>query len=460
MKGGFWTLAAAGYLGACLLLGGASAAGAAANAVLQLLGLGLIVALLWRRDFALPHGAKGPAWIAAGLLAIGLLSLLPLPPGLGSSLPLRGEVIEAFRLIGLPAPSLSASLAPAWTVNSLLHLLPAAAMFLLVLRLPNDERRLLPTVVLAVAGASVVLGAFQLIGGPGSPLRFYTVTNLTSPVGFFSNANHEATLLLCALPLTAVLAGRMATRRSRSKRSGGAIISVAIAVFIVAGIAISGSSAGYGLAVPAAVASFLIYRRTVAGRIAKGWWAALAGALILFALAGLQGPLGKEAFDADVTSQPTSRRVLAATTVEIIEDSFPVGTGLGTFSTVYRRYEDPGRVTRQFANHAHNDYLEAVMELGLGGVLLILGFLLWWALRSYQVWTRDFQGAALARAGSAMIGIVLAHSIVDYPLRTAAIVAVFALACGFMVAPVPRRGSEEAADDEDSAEPLRHIEAA
>ena len=171
----------------------------------------------------------------------------------------------------------------------------------------------------------------------------------------------------------------MATRRSRSKRSGGAIISVAIAVFILAGIAISGSSAGYGLAVPAAVASFLIYRRTVAGRIAKGWWAALAAFAILFALAGLQGPLGKEAFEADMTSQPTSRRVLAATTVEIIEDSFPVGTGLGTFSTVYRRYEDPSRVTRQFANHAHNDYLEAVLELGLAGILLILGFLFWWA---------------------------------------------------------------------------------
>lgn len=459
MKGGFWTVAAAAYLGACLLLGGASAAGAAANALLQLLGLGLIVVLLWQRDFSLPHAAKGPAWIAAGLLAIGLLSLIPLPAGLWSSLKLRGEVIEAFRLLGLPTPALSASLAPPWTLNSLLHLLPPAAMFLLVLRLPNDERRLLPTVVLAVAGASIVLGAFQLMGGPPSPARFYDVTNLTSPVGFFSNANHEATLLLCALPLAAVLAGRMATRRSRSKRSGGAIISVAIAVFLLAGIAISGSSAGYALAVPAAVASFLIYRRTVAGRIAKGWWAALAGAALLFALAGLQGPLGREAFEADVTSQPTSRRVLAATTLEVVKDSFPVGTGLGTFSTVYRRYEDPGRVTRQFANHAHNDYLEALLELGLAGVLLILGFLFWWAWRSYQVWTRDYQGAALARAGSAMIGIVLAHSIVDYPIRTAAIAAVFALGCALMVPPAPRRGSDEPAE-EDASERLRHIEAA
>ena len=35
-----------------------------------------------------------------------------------------------------------------------------------------------------------------------------------------------------------------------------------------------------------------------------------------------------------------------------------------------------------------------------------------------------------------MIGIVLAHSIVDYPIRTAAIVAVFAFGCALMVPPV------------------------
>lgn len=456
MRGGFWALAAAVYLGACLLLGGASAAGVAANAFLQLTGLGLIVALLWQRNFALPDGARGPLWIGGALLLVGLLSLVPL--GLGSGLPLRAEVIDAFRLIGMAPPALSGSLAPSWTLNSLLHLLPAAAMFLLVLRLPNEDRRRLPTVLLAVAGASVVLGAFQLMGGSDSPLRFYDVTNKTSPVGFFANVNHEATLLLCALPLTAVIAGRMATRRSRSKRSGGAIISVAVAIFIIAGIAISGSSAGYGLALPTAVASFLIYRRTVAGRVGAGWWGALGVLALVFAYAGLQGPLGKENFEADLAEQPSSRRVMASTTVEIIKDSFPVGTGLGTFSTLYRRYEDPSKVTRQFANHAHNDYVEAVLELGAAGLLLILAFLLWWGRRSYQVWTRDFEGAALARSGSVIIGIVLAHSIVDYPIRTAAIVAVFAFGCALMVPPLARRSSAEPAE-EDSSERLRHIEA-
>jgi O-antigen ligase len=393
------------------------------------------------------------------LLLVGLLSLVPMPASLWSGQQLRAEVIEAFRLMGTDPPSLAASLAPPSTLQSLLHLIPAAAMFLLVLRLTNEDRRRLPAVLLGVAAVSVVLGAFQLFGGPESPLRFYQITNRTSPVGFFANANHEATLLLCALPLTAFIAGRMASRRSQSKRSGGAVMSVAIAIFILAGIGISGSSAGYGLALPAAMASFLIYRRAVAGRLAKGWWAALAGLALLFVFAGVQGPLGKETLQSEVaSSHSSSRRVLAATTVEIIKDTFPVGSGLGTFSTVYRRYEDPNLVTRTFANHTHNDYLEAVLELGLAGILLILGFLFWWGRRSYQVWTRDVEGASIARAGSVMIGIVLAHSVVDYPLRTAAIVAVFAMGCALMIPPAPRRGATEPAEDSGSP-PLRHIEA-
>jgi O-antigen ligase len=452
-------LTAAAYLAFCLLLGGASAAGIAANALLQLFGLVLIVAVLWRRDFTLPDGARGPVWIGAALLLVGLASIVPLPGGMGSGLPLRAEVVEAFRLIGMTPPSLSASLAPSWTLSSLLHLLPAAAMFLVVLFLSSAERRLLPTVLLAIAGASMVLGAFQLMGGSDSPLRPYAITNPHSPVGFFANINHQATLLLCALPLTAVIAGRMATRRSRSKRSGGAIISVSIAVFFAAGIAISGSSAGYGLAVPTAVASFLIYRRAAAGRVAPGWWGGLAALALIFAYAGIQGPLSKENFQGDLNaSHPSSRRVMTSTTVEIIKDSFPIGTGLGTFSTVYRRYEDPTRVTGTFANHAHNDYVEAVLELGVAGLLLILAFLFWWGRRAYSAWTRDFEGASLARAGSVIVGIVLVHSIVDYPIRTAAIVAVFALGCALMVPPTARRSSVDT-DEEESSAPLRHIEA-
>jgi O-antigen ligase len=457
VNGRFWTFAAAGYLVACLLLGGASAAGAAVNALLQVAALVLIVIWLWRRDAPLPREARGPIWIAGAFVLLTLITLIPLPPSLWAGLPYRGEIAAGFQLIGMKLPALPLSLAPPATIWSLLALLPAAAMFLMVASLPNDERRRLAVPLLAVASVSIVLGAFQLIGGPESPLRPYAVTNDFSPVGFFANVNHEGTLLLCSLPFMAFLAGRAAGRRSRSKRSGGAIISVAVGLFLTVGIAITGSSAGYGLFIPTALASLLIYRRAVVGRIAWPWTVGMVVVLLVFTVVALRGPLSTEAFAGDLTDQPSSRRVLAATTVQAIEDSFPVGTGLGTFQTVYRRYENPDRVTRQYANHAHNDYVEFVLELGIAGLLLILAFIAWWAMALVRVWRSEVPGAAIARAGSVAIGAVLLHSIVDYPLRTSAIAAVVALACALLV-PAPRRESE-LSDAEDLGSDLRHLKA-
>jgi O-antigen ligase len=458
VNGRFWTFAAAGYLVACLLLGGASAAGAAANALLQLAALVLILLWLWRRDTALPAEARAPILIGAAFVLLALISLLPLPPSLWAGLPYRDQIATGFQLIGMELPSLPLSLAPPATVWSLLSLLPPAAMFLMVASLSNEERRRLAVPLLAVASVSIVLGAFQLIGGPESPLRPYAVTNNSSPVGFFANVNHEGTLLLCSLPFMAFLAGRAAGRRSRSKRSGGAIISVAVGLFLTVGIAISGSSAGYGLFLPTALASLLIYRRAVVGRIAWPWTAGMGMVLLVFTIVALRGPLSTEAFGGDLLAdQPTSRRTLAATTTRAIQDSFPVGTGLGTFQTVYRRYENPDRVTRQYANHAHNEYVEFVLELGLAGLLLILAFMAWWASALFRAWRSEVPGAAMARAGSVAIGVVLLHSVVDYPLRTSAIAAVIGLACALLV-PAPRR-ELETTDAEDPGSDLRHLKA-
>jgi O-antigen ligase len=458
VNGRFWTFAAAAYLVACLLLGGASAAGAAANALLQLVALVLIVIWLWSRDAPLPREARGPILIAGALVLIALITLIPLPPSLWTGLPYRDEIANGFRLIGMPLPALPLSLAPPATIWSLLSLLPPAAMFLMVASLPNDERRRLAVPLLAVASVSIVLGAFQLLGGPDSPLRPYAITNSGSPVGLFANVNHEGTLLLCSLPFMAFLAGRAAGRRSRSKRSGGAIISVAVGLFLTVGVAITGSSAGYGLFIPTALASLLIYRRAVVGRIAWPWTVGMGLVLLVFTIVALRGPLSTEAFGGDLRAdQPTSRRTLTATTTEAIKDSFPVGTGLGTFQTVYRRYEDPDRVTRQYANHAHNDYVELVLELGLAGLLLILAFIAWWAAALVRAWRSEVPGAAMARAGSVAIGVVLLHSVVDYPLRTSAIAAVIGLACALLV-PAPRR-ELEATDAEDPGSDLRHLKA-
>jgi O-antigen ligase len=447
------------YLALCVVLGGASAAGAVANAVLQALALVVIVLLLWTKQVRLEGDARPLLWLVALFVVYCAITLVALPPSVWTALPYRDQVAEGLGLIGVRDAWLPISLAPRATVAALLWLLPPAAMFLLVVSLPPDDRRKVSVALIAIALLSTVLGIFQLIGGPSSGLRFYEVTNEGAPVGFFANINHQVTLLLCAFPCAAVIAARFATGHNRSTRGGGLILSIAVSIFLAIGIAASGSLAGYGLSLPAVFAALLIYRRAVAGAIGARWRAALAVLILAFFALAILGPLNQQALSKKFDETPVSRGPIAMNTLGEIAKSMPVGTGLGTFTPVYRRLEDPGKARKQYVNHAHNDYLELALELGVVGVLLILGFLLWWVRRSARIWSSDFQGANLSRAGTVMIGIVLVHSFVDYPLRTSAIACVFAMACAFLV-PYSERARRRRGSERRKTEDLRHLEAA
>jgi O-antigen ligase len=448
------------FLILCLLLGGASAAGALANALLQLVALVAILIVLWRSRGPWPAGTGVVVAIAGLFVLHGFLTLVPLPASLWASLPFREHVAEGYRMLGMALPAIPLSLAPRSTIISLLAFLPPAAMFLLTLRLDVNQRRLLPVALIGFAAVSILLGGFQYFGGPDSPLRPYQITNPDRPVGFFANVNHEVTLLLCALAFSGFLAARSAMRRSRSKRSGGLVVSIGFALFLTVGIAISGSSAGYALFPVAALAAALIYRRATAKRVGWPWLAGIGALLLVFGGLAIQGPLSNETLSAEIDEQSTSRGTLAKNTSAAIAESFPVGTGLGTFSTVYRRFEDPDRTIQQFANHAHNDYLEVTLEAGLAGILLVAAFLFWWLAASFKAWRNDFRGAEVARGGSVVIAIVALHSLVDYPIRTAAIGAVVAMACAMLLPPrtppVVRREEAEAREQDTG---LRHLEA-
>ncbi len=64
-----------------------------------------------------------------------------------------------------------------------------------------------------------------------------------------------------------------------------------------------------------------------------------------------------------------TRARIAAATLRAAIDFLPLGSGLGTFMDVFARYQ-AGTVSG-FVDHAHNDYAEALLELGLPGVVVI-----------------------------------------------------------------------------------------
>lgn len=121
---------------------------------------------------------------------------------------------------------------------------------------------------------------------------------------------------------------------------------------------------------------------------------------------------------------------------------FPFGSGFGTFVPVYAMFEKPADLLpHTYANHAHDDVLELFLESGVVGIGLLISFLVWFGMRAKTIWSR---GAAigqdidrsLAKAATIAIALLIAHSFVDYPLRTEALMAVFAFCCALLIEPL------------------------
>ena len=426
-----FVLLSGGLLVAALLIGGSTRDGELFNAAVRLLSLPVLVVALYRLVLAPPPRLVGlPLFLVLALLAVPLIQLIPLPPGLWSHLPGRADYAETYQIARMAPPWLPLSLNPEGAVNAFLALLPAVAMFLATLTLGAEARRGLLLVIVVIAVAALGLGTAQMLGGEESPFRFYETTNRNAAVGFFANRNHAASLLVVAIPAAALWAAT-AWSRWRNDRWLGILLGVTLFVGLAVGTAMSKSRGGLILLPPAAAACLILIFRdqllTIPRRVLV--IAAGAGALVVIALVLILLPRFVAEAGEDVRAKALSGIITGGLAYS------PLGSGLGTFEDIYRTQERPETVTNAFLNHAHNDYLELWLETGLVGPLLILMFLYWFAKRVIDVWWRpEGRNAQVAQAGSIMVALLIVHSLVDYPLRTAALSTVLGLACGLLFA--------------------------
>jgi O-antigen ligase len=175
------------------------------------------------------------------------------------------------------------------------------------------------------------------------------------------------------------------------------------------------------------------------------WLAPLAGILLIGVVGWLATtPLSSgSVLRANAATSVQSREEIVATSVKAARDFSPLGSGIGTFRRVYALYEDHDRLdTTTYVNHAHNDYLEIALETGVPGLIVLVLFLAWWARAAWQVW-RQTDPDPFARAASVASAAILVHSLVDFPLRTAAIGACFALCLALLVRQRPAPAAEK-----------------
>ena len=448
MKRRAGSLLVAAYLLLCILLGG-SGQGLWRNLVLQLLGIVLIFWAVSRPERS--EEDKGNSTIVYALLGLGVLvvlaQLVPLPPSVWTALPGRDAIAEAYAAIGTDLPSLPVSEAPYRSVLTLFAIIPCVAMFVAAKLLKPAPSWIAFAVAIGMF-CSIALGAVQVAGGQDSPAYLYPIHN-EGAVGLFANINHMGTLLLVSIPFaTALLVS--AKSDGGGSAQGRAAIGIAALVLVVVGIAINGSMAAIALAVPVMIGSAALVPAAVRWRSLALPVAAVAliGAVALVAttpITGLASSVGAE-------SSVQVRSTIWRTTSLAIKDSFPAGTGLGTFEPVYRQFEDPNAVTWEYVNHAHNDYLELALELGAAGILLMGAFLLWWVAAAIRVWTSPLS-TPFGRAATIASAAILAHSIVDYPLRTGAVMAIF----GAAIALIAQRSRSASDGKRNDLRPARHV---
>ncbi|WGM41126.1 O-antigen ligase family protein [Caulobacter sp. NIBR1757] len=440
MTSRLFSFACAGFLLTALLIGGATREEVIAPDIVGLLALPLLGWAIWRlRDRPVERSERLAFAILAGCFLVGLIQLIPLPPGLWTALPGRGRIVDDLAAAGLTPGWAPISLRPQATVSALLCLIPAAALFLASRTLDQPGRRRLVLLILGVGIASAVVGGLQVVGGPDSPLRFYAVTNPEPAVGFFANRNHLASLFVCLVPFAALEALEAAARRP----VGRVRIAIMLALVLLAGA---------GVLMTQSRAGALLLGLGLLGAVAMGWRAGLAkdrgrlvlaGGVLLLGLAAVSAPLVfGSVFDRLGGGFDTEIRIPAAQVASGAALTYaPFGSGLGSFVPIYMMHETSGSMQNTYVNHAHDDWLELLVETGLLGAAVMAAFLVWFGRTALRAWRQrsgpdaSRGGGTGARAASLVIGLLLAHSLVDYPLRTPAMMCVFALACGLMLAP-------------------------
>lgn len=128
--------------------------------------------------------------------------------------------------------------------------------------------------------------------------------------------------------------------------------------------------------------------------------------------------------------------------VGMIKDHPLLGTGPGTFATVFTRYQPPGMLMRY--TQGHNDYLHFISEAGLA----LLPVMVWMIIALFANGFKKLNNPSRLVRGTtlgAMSGItaILIHSIFDFNLHIPANAILFTALAAIVVSPIPVADSRE-----------------
>lgn len=371
------------------------------------------ILLTWRG----PWPSKSVSVGIVLILGLPLLQLVPLPATVWQALPGRTLAADISSSID-PTMTRPISLDPAATFASWLFMLTAIAMFLGVYQLTQRQREWLAGITLVICLFSVMLGALQMTAGRSYYL--YSTTHNQYPIGLFANRNHQAALLYIGIILCAVISRRLVFPIYK-------IIIFGLAVVFCASLVATSSRSGMALAFLGIMSIFVQQKRYTKANLILSAVIVIVGVIIL-----LEVNVARDAIERFAFNSSDGRFIFWPDVAFAAQQYFPVGSGVGTFVKSYQGYEQLSTLGPEFVNQAHNEYLQVVLEGGLAGALIVFFYIAWLLRQGVLHWKHS---TILSRAAFCSIVLVLLHSMVDYPLRTFALSAIFGMLSAMILPP-------------------------
>ena len=403
----------------CLVLGGTSQGILSIKWPLYIVSVIIMGSVLTSRDREpLRNLLHTPVILGGAFLGLFLLYLIPLPPDVWSQLPGRASLIEAFSIAQISLPWLPLSLTPEDSLMSIWNFLPPIAIIMiLILDLKKSELQNAHVTLLALVFISVILGLLQMLGG--DIFYFYKVSNFGYPVGFFSNANHQACFLAMLFapifyfsqPFRSI--GGLSRRGMTQKN----IFAFACLFLIVVCIILTDSIAGYLIVMIAFFLSVLgFYRPQNRPFLVLGILGLVIG-LFLFDFLFF-GNFGKDLVEKFADAGGTSRFSIYSKLLSEIDLVSFFGTGPGSFHNIYIGIEDRLTMNTKYVSQAHNDFLQVLLELGIPGLIIMITSFIWVTFVVIKMVFKNENSNPLRLAAGIAVLCVLIASIPDYPLRT------------------------------------------
>lgn len=380
----------------------------------------------------------------AMVVVLPLVHLLPLPPEFWSRLPGRAVVAKIDAAADLGPQWRPLSLAPAATWNAFYASLVVPAVIVPGIHLREVHRQMLLPVLLALGTSSVLLGLLQAAGTPDSSLYLYRVTNNGAQVGLFANRNHQALLVAMMLPMLGVLSAQFIRGKPGERVLGLALVGWSVALLPV--LLLIGSRGGLLVGI-LALAALPLLVGSGASRQARSVATAsqvlrhrilLAGGVTFVIVCGIvvgltvlwgQG-VALDRLMSRAIGEDLRWRMIPAI-VGMIVQYWPFGSGVGSFEKAFKISEPDSLLGPEYVNHAHNDWLELLATAGLFGLIMLVIAAFGLFVHARRAWaTAGPPGSTghLLRLGYVLIGLAALGSLGDYPLRTPALAALFAVA--------------------------------